>query len=70
MRKLIGSLLILTSLLAMEACSKPAPLKAKGGAAGQSSDQASSRPDIDTDKTGGIQNPGPPGRDQQRRRGH
>jgi hypothetical protein len=68
MRTLIVSLLIVTGLLGLEACSRSSSLNAKGGAAGESSHQARGKPDIDTDKTGGIQDPGPAGRNQQQRR--
>ena len=68
MRKLIVSLLILTVLLSLEACTRSSRLNAKGGAAGESSRQASIRPDIDTDKTGGIQSRGPGMGYQQRQR--
>ena len=67
MRKSFVSLLILTGLLGLGACSKSAPLKAQGGAAGESS-APQRKPDIDTDTTGGLQDPGPAGRNQQRRR--
>ena len=65
MRKFFTSLLILTGLLGLEACSKSAALNAKGGAAGESDQR---RPVIDTNTTGGIQSQGPGGSNQQRRR--
>ena len=68
MRRFIVSLLILAGLLSLEACSRSSRLNAKGGVTGESSDQARGRPDIDTDKTGGIQDPGPGMRNQRQRR--
>jgi hypothetical protein len=68
MRKFIVNLLMLTVLLGVHACSRSSRLNAKGGATGESSHQARGRPDIDTGKTGGIQDPGPGWSDQPRRR--